>query len=343
MAGVDGAGDGGDVGARLCGACGELIIRRDGNPRTTPPSHCCKMCKVDLHSYMLCEAVWMPAVGYYFCSAACIKRHNSIDLTNYNKSLAPEEKCIIVEDGSERWADYVSTRRNEHIFAVEQTPEDVEALIDANCFACAQPNHRESSLKSPAQDNDDSEVDKIEDHDSDLESKVEVEFNPREKTVHVPEQDQEGNISDVVLDLTKEKLRIQLCYKQADDDESGEWFGGLVGCTRMATPFCESLVFFGLDDGELVYHSLAELQVHSSPCAIVLLCGFKTHNVFCMPFVAGSAWHGEIPKARPRIRWRWSRVGEGCQEHCERTGTVQHSHKQATASPRSVVGKRKRE
>lgn len=43
---------------------------------------------------------------------------------------------------------------------------------------------------------------------------------------------------------------------------AGDWFGALVGCTRLAEPFGESLVYFGLDDGELAYHSLAELQVN---------------------------------------------------------------------------------
>lgn len=59
-----------------CGACGQEEPLSDNITRA---SHGCKFmtCGKDLHSYIKCDALWMPQEGVYFCGLACLRRHNS--------------------------------------------------------------------------------------------------------------------------------------------------------------------------------------------------------------------------------------------------------------------------
>ena len=41
--------------------------------------HSCKTCRVDLHSVVACDKQWMPSDGCYFCSQACVQKHNGSD------------------------------------------------------------------------------------------------------------------------------------------------------------------------------------------------------------------------------------------------------------------------
>lgn len=59
----------------LCGGCGEtqpLGVNAGA-------SHKCKLpaCGKDLHSYVLCEKVWMPLEGIYFCTEVCLAKYNN--------------------------------------------------------------------------------------------------------------------------------------------------------------------------------------------------------------------------------------------------------------------------
>ena len=40
-------------------------------------SHICKRCEKDVHSHVMCDKVWMPDYGMYFCSKSCISQYNS--------------------------------------------------------------------------------------------------------------------------------------------------------------------------------------------------------------------------------------------------------------------------
>ena len=48
---------------QLCGACHQPNEGR---------AHSCAQCGVNLHSPVLCRALWMPVDGVYFCSRSCL-------------------------------------------------------------------------------------------------------------------------------------------------------------------------------------------------------------------------------------------------------------------------------
>lgn len=58
-------------GAVHCGAC------KQGMEAVS--AHCCKLktCGAQVHSYIVCDNVWMPLEGCYFCSAACLRAYNA--------------------------------------------------------------------------------------------------------------------------------------------------------------------------------------------------------------------------------------------------------------------------
>ena len=39
-------------------------------------AHSCAQCNVNLHSHILCTALWMPIDGVYFCSRSCLGSYN---------------------------------------------------------------------------------------------------------------------------------------------------------------------------------------------------------------------------------------------------------------------------
>ena len=54
----------------MCVCCNESI---------TGGFHGCMTCKADLHSVAMCDKQWMPNDGDYFCSKACVQKHNYSD------------------------------------------------------------------------------------------------------------------------------------------------------------------------------------------------------------------------------------------------------------------------
>ena len=52
--------------SRLCGVCSK--------PCGT--THECDGCNAPLHTIVVCEDVWMPEEGRYFCGAACVRAYN---------------------------------------------------------------------------------------------------------------------------------------------------------------------------------------------------------------------------------------------------------------------------
>ena len=61
-----------DKGEADCAACGsELSESQIG--------HCCRACKRSVHSWVVCDKVWQPDFGAYFCSRRCIIDYNNSD------------------------------------------------------------------------------------------------------------------------------------------------------------------------------------------------------------------------------------------------------------------------
>ena len=38
--------------------------------------HCCRACKLPVHSWAQCDKVWQPEFGAYFCSRDCVMKYN---------------------------------------------------------------------------------------------------------------------------------------------------------------------------------------------------------------------------------------------------------------------------
>ena len=53
-----------------CAACTQPLFV---DPRG---GHCCAQCKAPVHSYVICEKVWMPIEGVYFCGKVCLEAYN---------------------------------------------------------------------------------------------------------------------------------------------------------------------------------------------------------------------------------------------------------------------------
>ena len=74
-----------------CGACKQLMLDDDGQPRTSCAHQCKnKTCKAWLHSGILCSSVWQPYKdgNNYFCGRACIEAHNARMQEEHTEELA---------------------------------------------------------------------------------------------------------------------------------------------------------------------------------------------------------------------------------------------------------------
>ena len=57
------------LGERICEACGDTLGMG---------VHACKHCKSWLHSSIVCQSVWLPIEGEYFCSRRCLGAYNDL-------------------------------------------------------------------------------------------------------------------------------------------------------------------------------------------------------------------------------------------------------------------------
>eukprot|EP00965_Chrysotila_dentata_P221686 6192513-Pleurochrysis_carterae.AAC.1 len=91
-----------------CAACKQVMLESDDvTPRKISDrlAHSCDLCKVAMHSPMMCEAVWFPVTSSNAREFCCLAH-----LREYNADAAPqrivpvrrrEDSPIIVEDGDE--------------------------------------------------------------------------------------------------------------------------------------------------------------------------------------------------------------------------------------------------
>ena len=60
---------GGGQADSCCAACGgQLCDKQTG--------HCCRTCKAPVHAWAMCDKVWQPEYGTYFCSKPCVIKYN---------------------------------------------------------------------------------------------------------------------------------------------------------------------------------------------------------------------------------------------------------------------------
>ena len=75
--------------AKCCGACKQSI---------QCGSHTCKLGaeepdhQVELHSHVICDKVWMPEDGMYFCSRGCIGKFNALKRRCKEGGMVPQRK-----------------------------------------------------------------------------------------------------------------------------------------------------------------------------------------------------------------------------------------------------------
>lgn len=121
-------GTGGSASEVCCTACKQRLRPNSQEGHAVGTWHECKECKGQVHSYIMCDAVFMPDEDKYFCSALCIKTRNSRVLQLANEHRKPGEDPI--HPGSTGWGDFV--RENE-LFTIRQQPS-TEGIVDATCF-----------------------------------------------------------------------------------------------------------------------------------------------------------------------------------------------------------------
>lgn len=265
--------------AIVCAACDQVMLGEDQKPRTKPAAHACKQCLRDLHSFIVCDSIWMPIENAYFCSSECIKSMNSSVLHEANECRGPTEPEIQVGYGT-RWESFL---REAELYPLRRRPEDgndeQEELLDASCFTCepqvdkpqlADRGHPFQQVIEELDAHREEVMDAIDEEEvrpEEVEQGIDEEVNCPGDDGDESAQDEEVKgepdmaISDAVMHLITEGLRVQVAFPQSDTDAQGLWFGGIVGDTRTKQPFHTSTVFIGYDDGELVEHHLDELQV----------------------------------------------------------------------------------
>lgn len=252
----------------ICGACGLVVLDADGNKRATPPFHSCKMCSKGLHSYILCESVWMPKCGYYFCSSDCIKMYNRMQLLAANNHLQGDD-CIKINSGS-KWKEFLAQA---DVCPLVKKPsseeeEDKRVSVDASCFAEDAADHVGGEGVNHLPDvnifgareyiNLDKQIDGGQQILQDGGGRSVSRECGDGRQVEVTDE----AVSEELLQLVKPCVRVKMAFKQHDGDEDGLWFGGLIGHILQQDPMLESIVTIAFDDGELCYYTLAELQVN---------------------------------------------------------------------------------
>lgn len=308
------------------------MLEANGEKRVKPAVHCCKHCACDLHSYILCAAVWMPKEGYYFCSSKCIKAYNS-KLLHVANDVLPKEECIHINSPEgNRWKNFLSS--NADLCPVRKRADEEDIHMDSSCFEAAedlehpsilltdplsfgakeyllldnddhpkadtvqgthQP-HKDGNSEQPSSSADDPSIEIMQ--NTHLPTKDGIAQQPASSSAGetglsnvqalvngalthqampdygvAAEAEKDGGdekededdevVNQDVLNLTRPGVRVKVCFKQNKDDNTGLWFGGLVGSTELFESFTASKVVIGFDDGELGYHTLADSCRHT--------------------------------------------------------------------------------
>lgn len=233
-------------GGFVCAACDKAIELGSGN---CAPSHCCKECKRDVHSYVLCSWVWQPEEGAYFCSPSCIRDWN----LRLIESLTGGAR---LQEGSDELEVYEKTG-----FRIVRRPEDAEDKVYANnVMKGLVPN---SNSKKPQEidgnqgrENSDKELQHLGDESM---------MNSRNQDAgdgSCDEADHGSNdLPAAFVAMIQEGSRVQVAFKQSEDDHNGLWWGGLVGSKAQYLQHgtTDLLSYIGYDDGMLEFHTDKEM------------------------------------------------------------------------------------
>lgn len=250
----------GDTSASLpykCGGCGEPILRGDGEPHLSP-SHSCVFCQKKMHSYLMCDAVWMPVENQYFCAASCIRQFNK----NARKAHCNAEKAgdppvalpVVYPVARRPGAD------TECNGAEVQCDKDTE-VIDVNDKSSDDDDSDAESNNDDAEDSDQEQDESVSGEDtsqqdsSNVPPAANIEAVGGEQNGSKPEN-QHDDIESMLRALIPEGARVQVAFKQEDDDQEGIWWGAIVG----AHSANKAHVFLAYDDGELKCHPREELR-----------------------------------------------------------------------------------
>ena len=93
--------------SRLCGVCSK--------PCGT--THECDGCNAPLHTIVVCEDVWMPEEGRYFCGAACVRAYNENQTREYEAWKESDEYDAEADDGSLPKLIEVRRRPDDQVYA----------------------------------------------------------------------------------------------------------------------------------------------------------------------------------------------------------------------------------
>ena len=196
-----------------CAACCCVMTDADGNEKEEKDvGHICKQCKGCLHSYVMCEAVWMPQNTHYFCSKACLRRSNKLVVDAALVENREENDSEEFGPGAPDWEDWL-----------EENPD--------KWFPERQRPDRE--VVPP-------EVDQFDGFDmADMADMADM--------VTTPE-------SVLLKALCREGSRYMESFRASEEDQSGEFYGGLMG------PMINGKLYIGFDDGELTTRSMEEVR-----------------------------------------------------------------------------------
>ena len=106
-----------------CGACKEVMVDGEGNPRADCP-HACVECKAPLHSIINecnCQP-WMPVANFYFCNSACLKAHNAKVIAEAASEVREEDDPTPFGPGAYDWDDWLESNPNRW-FSVRLRPD----------------------------------------------------------------------------------------------------------------------------------------------------------------------------------------------------------------------------
>lgn len=207
-----------------CGACNQVVLDSDGNPRKDTAHHC-RSCDKPLHSYVMCASVHVPTEGAYFCSAKC---EDALDAGKNDDGLAGEVDGDGTDDNVINDSSSVSSTDEQ----LDAHKSNNEQLRDADDVAGGQEDKQ--GRKETGEGDDARPLDSVENNKT-VESSV----------------GNRGHLRDLLVPGT----RIMIAFKQSDEDELGKWWGATVG---ISTPEERTLIAF--DDGDLASEHKSTLE-----------------------------------------------------------------------------------
>ena len=160
----------------------------------------------------------MPEDGYYFCGKACLQKLNASVLDAARlECREPEDPEPFGPEHGEDWLDWLVDNPNKWFPLCPRPGGEVQLADDFE----EEPSENETdpAPKDPARD------------------------------TQTPPQ-----YSGALAALMQEGAHIQESFRMGDTNETGAWFGGLVGS------MINGRVAVGLDDGDLVTRTKAELD-----------------------------------------------------------------------------------